>query len=226
MREITETKTFKVYEIQELSQQAKEKVWSDMLHTRCELDTDVFTDSCITNLQETKAFEDDTLKIYYYLGHCQGDGASFVGKFNKDIFSRKETKNKDLTERFLDNLTVEECEFLENEEYKEDYAFFIRTNSLSNHYSHYNTVDFNYDYCFNYTEYDNADELEEKFETILEKLNKNITDWKNEICRQFENEGYGFFYEEYNEETLIDMNEDCLFHENGLFYNYKSDIEN
>ena len=77
-----ETRQYKVYKFSELSEEAKEKAINKWYEGEdypfLEID---LTESCKALLEENNIKYDDTLKLYYSLGYCQGDGLCFIGDF-------------------------------------------------------------------------------------------------------------------------------------------------
>lgn len=77
------TKTINVYEYDELSEKAKEKVLN---HFRENNEFNFLSDELTESLKELLidnkiTFDKNTLKCYYSLSYCQGDGLCFIGDF-------------------------------------------------------------------------------------------------------------------------------------------------
>lgn len=73
----------KIYEYEELSQKAKDKVLSNF---RDNSDSDILSD-CLNEslkylLEKKKIKELQGLKLYYSLNYCQGNGLCFIGEFD------------------------------------------------------------------------------------------------------------------------------------------------
>lgn len=76
------TKTINVYEYEELSQKAKEKVLNDFReHNDFYFLQEDLKELLKEKLQENKISFDESLKLYYSLSYCQGDGLCFIGDF-------------------------------------------------------------------------------------------------------------------------------------------------
>ena len=71
MRKITETREFNVYNFNELSKEAKERVRSWYLEWQSSELGYIFEDDCMERLKEL--FPDSDLKIQYSLNYCQGN---------------------------------------------------------------------------------------------------------------------------------------------------------
>ena len=78
---VTITKKINLYEYNELEEKAKERAKENFLETRCEFDSDIFTEIAMEIVGNYFQFT-DRLEIQYSLSWCQGDGVNIYGKFD------------------------------------------------------------------------------------------------------------------------------------------------
>lgn len=203
MRKITEVKTYNVYRFEELSQAAKEKVREWYLEGQSTLNY-IFTEDCENRLSEL--FPNSDLKVQYSLNYCQGDGFNIYGEIRLD----------ELLEKIAEKFTEKELKFFK-------WAF-----------SEYDTsykMAYNNHYCYCYCICSDNEFMEDIFyemdnwyfrnipEKTLEKFNKLAGEYLDSLCKEFEKEGYEWFYE-ISEEDLQEHCEanDYEFLENGQVY--------
>lgn len=199
MRKITEIREFNVYKFEELSQAAKEKVRDWYIEGQ---EPEIFTESCMMRLSEL--FPNSDLKVQYSLNYCQGDGLNIYGTIRHD----------ELLEKIAENFTEKEMKYLQWVVKEFGYECKMEEN---NHYC----------YCIcsrnDFTE-DLAYDMENNWirgirYDVLEKFNKLAGQYLDNLCKEFEENGYDWFYEISDE----DLQEHCEandyeFLEDGKFY--------
>lgn len=181
MRAITETITTMVYNFNELSDNAKEKVKEWYLNGQ---DAEFFYEDSMAYINEL--FPNSELDIQFSLGYCQGDGFNIYGEIS---FS-------DLMENLKDRFTEKEKRFLEwafNESGINSY-----TMRMNNHYCYCNAFlhEFTEDVFYELDYY----RMKNIKKDILDKFNTEARYYIEHICKEFENDGYDYFYEISNEE--------------------------
>lgn len=190
MREITEIREFNVYNFDELSEDAKEKVKEWYLEGQ---EPCIFSDMCKEQLDID--FPNSNLKVEYQL--------NIYGKLNPyDML----THIDDLTEKEIRTIKIysEQCADIEIPGGNHRYSF-----CQAEH------IDFAEEWIddLKYQEFRNINSnLIKKFETAVQEL---FTD----LCKQFEKWGYDYFYEIDDEhlEEICESNQ-YEFHEDGSFY--------
>ena len=187
---------YKVYNYNELSEEAKEKVKEWYLKGQ---ETFMFTDDCKEDLYNL--FGKNNLDVQYSLSYCQGDGFNIYGRIDaKSIFNCLEMHNGgSQLKRFEDVLTEEEKKIILA--YAEDCGEI--------------ELPMNNRYCYSMADYiDIAEEWAWKLECVdyidineelLVKFEKLVRGIFVELCRSYEKQGYEFFYEISNE----DLEEAC-----------------
>lgn len=200
MRTITETITTTVYNFNELSNNAKEKVKEWYLNGQ---DAEFFYEDSMAYINEL--FPNSELDIQFSLGYCQGDGFNIYGKIS--FF--------DLMKNLKDKFTEKEKRFLEwafNESGINSY-----TMRMNNHYCYCNAFlhEFTEDVFYELDYY----RMKNIKKDILDKFNTEARYYIGHICKEFENDGYNYFYEVSNEELedWADAN-GYEFTENGNIY--------
>ena len=178
----------KIYDFNELSESAKEMARNAYLEEF--RDCDFFTEDCLYQLKEL--FPNSDLKVEYSLSSCQGDGFNIYGDmFLKDainyVYSKSDRLNK--YGRFFEWLKTL------------DYTLRISENKARYSYCYIDYNDFVYDimddleqdgYTANYEEH-------EKAVTLFSCVFKNLI---GKLCKEFENDGYNYFYEVEDEEII------------------------
>lgn len=187
MREITEIREFNVYRYAELSEDAKEKVREWYLEGQSELSY-IFTGDCLMRLSEL--FPNSDLKVEYSLNYCQGDGFNIYG----------EIRLEELLEKIAENFTEKEMQFFKWAFSEYDTSYTMASN---NHYCYCicSRNDFmeNIFYEMNNWYFRNIPEK------TMEKFNKLAGEYLDNLCEEFEENGYDFFYEISDE----DLQEHC-----------------
>lgn len=183
----TVTKSYDVYTYDELSDEAKGKVKDLFLSWRA--DDDTFTDGCETTL--TELFPNSDLKVQYSLSSSQGDGFNTYGKLKVDDLLNVDTslyplnqasgiavpESKAAIKAACDKADVTELELPYNNHYC---------------YSLADQVEVSPDYDVELTKEETGllSDLENFAQSVMGKIN-----------RQFEKDGYDWFYEMSDEEA-------------------------
>lgn len=210
MKTIAETKTFNVYEFDELSKQAKEKVREDEMENR---EPFILTDIYNSDLRFMFGNNND-LQVQYSLGYCQGDGLNIYGElYPCEIF--------DCLDNNRDGHKLDEYRNMLTEEEKA---------LLNEYYEHVDAIKLEYNnrYCYSLASYINiVDECEYVLNDIydyidtelLEKFEKMVRDIFGDLCDIYEQYGYEYFYE-FTDDELRECSLNKLFLEDGTFYDY------
>ena len=195
----TITRAYTVYEYKELNAEAKEKVREWYLKGR---EAYIFTDMCVENLKSM--FPNSELEVEYSLNYCQGDGFNIYGTIYLD----------EVLEKIADKFTAKELKFFE-------WAF--------NRYGRTFKMESNRHYCYcicsgnDFSEDILCDMEDDQMRGIptetLEKFSKLVGEYLDGMCRDFEEEGYAYFYEVSDEDLReICEDNDWTFTEDGEFF--------
>ena len=213
----TITKTYKVYNYNELSDEAKEKVRQDYLDDPVR--NDLFYEDCMETIYNL--FPQSDLKVQYSLSSCQGDGLNIYGildVFNLiNLMKNRETLPFALLKKVEKNMDV-----FTNEE----------LDILSQYYNYYcNSIEIpcNFRYCCSQADYINfADDWTEELENaqieynndLIIKFEKFVRKFFSKFNNMFEKAGYDFLYNA-SEEEIEDWCEanEYMFLENGTLFN-------
>ena len=210
-------KTYNVYNYNELSDEAKEKVKQHFLDDPVR--NDIFYENCTETIYDL--FPQSDLKIQYSLSSCQGDGFNTYGTldvFNLINLMRNKEKlpfsllNK--IEKDIDTFTSEELDL------------------LSQYYNYYCSsikIPHNFRYCYSQADYINfSDDWIEELENAKIEYNDNliikfenfVRKFFSKLNNMFEEEGYNFLYN-VSEEEIKDWCEanEYMFLENGTLFN-------
>ena len=201
MKEITRIE--KIYDFNELSESAKETARNAYLEgfRECEF----FTEDCLYQLKEM--FPDSDLKVEYSLSSCQGDGFNVYGDMPlKDAINYVFSKSDKLNEnrRFF--------------EWLKTLGYTLRISENKAHYSYcyidYN--DFNNDIIDDLIQDGYTSNYENHFD-ILCDFDSVLKDLIGKLCKEFENNGYSYFYEVEDNEIIEtwENNEYEGFYEDG-----------
>ena len=198
--------SYDVYTYDELSDQAKEKarerVKDRILQWR-DGSSDVFTDSCVTTLNEL--FPNSDLKVQYDLSYSQGDGFNTYGKLKAtdliDVDFEKYplggTNIKPLSDK---NAIKDVCE-------KAGIFDITLENNLRYCYSLADRIELDRTY---------EDELSEDEIKLLDELETFAQDVMGHINSQLEDDGYNWFYEVTDEDIQEEISSQELeFTEDG-----------
>lgn len=197
----TETVTYKIYKYNELSDVAKAKAFEWFESVRDDKNY-IFTEDCEYGLK--LLFPNSELQVQYSLCYSQGDGLNIFGNLYLP----------DIIEQVNDKLTEKELAFFKD---------------VFKNYSAWFSMPRNNPYCYcicdrhDYTG-DVACDMEcdgdsRCFDQAFTKLNKYIQEYFTDLCKQYEEQGYEFFYPE-DDTEFIELCEDneWEFYEDGTFY--------
>jgi hypothetical protein len=196
----TETREYKVYSFDELSDEAKEKAIEWYREQKNQFDDYMF--DCVLDDWKEKLVDMGFLdpKIYFSGFSCQGDGACFEAScYLPDLIKEFDTKKYRHLIPFINEGRIT-CS--------------IETNSYGNHYSHQRTRYISLDYPFWYDAYPKASSLCEELKEELEGLRYELS------CK---------IYNQLEEEYYYQMSDECIiedikaneyeFLENGKVFN-------
>ena len=198
--------SYDVFTYDELSDQAKEtareKVRDRILQWRGD-DSDVFTDSCVTTLNEL--FPNSDLNVQYSLSYCQGDGLNTSGKLKVD-----DLLNVDLTAYPLNGSGIkplEDKEAIKAACEKADVTSLDLPENRRYGYSMADRIEVVPDYDVELTDGETA---------LLNELEKFAQDVMGRINNQLEDDGYNWFYEVTDEDIQEEISSQELeFTEDG-----------
>lgn len=207
----TITKSFKVYNYNELSEEAKEKVKEWYLDD----DTRVwdFSDMCNEDLKEL--FRSD-LKVQYSLSYCQGDGLNIYGEVEaEEIFKCLEEHRAGTQFAQFENMLTEK-------EKKTILHYADECGKIK--------LEQNRRYSYSLADYiDIVEEWEYQLENYscfkninteaLQKFEKLVRGIFYKLCKDYEKNGYNYFYEVDEEELAEVCNiNGWEFYESGEFF--------
>lgn len=213
----TITKTYNVYNYNELSDEAKEKVKQDYLDDPVR--NDLFYEDCMETIYSL--FPQSDLKVQYSLSYCQGDGFNTYGKL--DVFNVINLiRNREKLPISLLNKVEKDMDSFTNKE----------LDMISQYYNYYcSSIKIPHDpmYCYSKAYYiDFADDWKEQLENAEMEYNENVIIkfeyfvrmFFSELNSMFENDGYEFLYN-VSEEEIEDWCEanEYMFLENGTLFN-------
>lgn len=215
----TITKIINLYNFDELSEKAREKVLNTereyLYNNHCN-NLDDFICDCLYNYGVEEA------KYNYSLGYSQGDGVCF---YNINLFSYSRLTSKDNNKR-LNKFEKEALMLLNDEEYKmllqylnEGYNIKIVKNSSMYCHSHTCTLEEEYYYSDN-------EEEENKMNNFIYELKKKMEHIYHNMCYEIERLAYNYIEYISDDEIKEDINylqADCglMFLEDGSYcYEY------
>ena len=208
----TITKEIKLYRYNELSEEAREKANEEYLEINRY--GDYFEELVKYDLKYAKDCGwIENIKVIYDLGHSQGDYVNIIGSiYFEDL-------NNELKKRFCKGLSNEELNFFKQfEKYSEICfrEFYVGSNCVEINIQLSATPEEMYDLGL---DNDFKFEDQEKYYKISPKIEKNIEEWNDEICEEYQELGYIYFYEA-DEDEIKEYYEDTeqLFLENGEMY--------
>ena len=172
-----------VYNFDELSDSAKERVKNDYLDDECR--KDIFEENCMFKLHELLPSSD--LNIEYSLCYCQGDGFNIYG----------EVYFNDLIEVLKDKFSEKEMKFLQWAFKETGIDSYIMKNNRHYAYCIADTYNFMEDIADALSYYN----MKNIKVDILDKMNREAKSFFYNLCKEFENCGYNFFYEISDEEV-------------------------
>lgn len=204
-------KEIKLYKYGELSEEAKEKAKLNYLESylRSSIRSESFEELIKSDLEYSKGIKvTEDFEVEFDLGYCQGDYLNLYGGLDFEELSNE------LKSRFYKNLSEKEIKFFE-EFIKYNYIDFERTN-------YYGCVGAEIRIKINSEGYNylvEHEEKEDKYGEIVVKIEKNIEGWYDEICEEYKELGYKYFYE-VDEDEIKECYEaeGQLFLENGEMY--------
>lgn len=208
----TITKEIKLYRYNELSKEAREKANEKYLEiNRYEDDFEELVKGELKYSKDCGWIEN--IKVVYDLGHSQGDYVNIIGSiYFEDL-------NNELKKRFCKGLSNEELNFFKQfEKYSEICfrEFYVGSNCVEINIQLSATPEEMYDLGL---DNDFKFEDQEKYYKISPKIEKNIEEWNDEICKEYQELGYRYFYKA-DEDEIKEYYEDTeqLFLENGEMY--------
>lgn len=197
MRTVTES--YNIYSFSELSLETKEKVREWYLEGQ---EPFIFTSMCLERLSEL--FPKSDLEVQYSLSYCQGDGFNIYGTICLD----------EVFEKIQDHFSEKEIRFFKwaFSEFDSSYKM-----SVNNHYCYCicSRNDFMEDLLYD-MECNYIRDIPEK---VMEKFNRLAGEYLDSLCKDFEEQGYDYFYEVSEEilEECCESNE-YEFLENGELF--------
>ena len=212
----TITKIFNIYNFDELSEKAKEKVVNasrEYLYTEHCNNVDDVIYECLYNYGVGDA------EYNYSLSYSQGDGVCF---YNINLFSYTRLTNKDYNTK-LNKFELEALTLLNEKEYKmflqylnEGYNIKIVKNNSN--YCHSHTCQLEEEYYYN----DDAEE-EKAINNLIYDLKKKMENIYHKMCYEIERLAYNYIEYISDDEIKEEINylqSDCglMFKEDGSYY--------
>lgn len=197
----TETVTYKIYKYNELSDDAKTKAFEWFKSVRAD-ENYIFTEDCEYDLKSL--FPNSKLRVQYSLSYSQGDGLNIFGNLYLP----------DIIEQVKDKLTEKELAFFKDI-FKDYSAWF----NMPRNNSYCYCICDGYDYTGDIAGDMECDGDSRCFDQAFTKLNKYTQEYFTDLCKQYEEQGYDFFYPE-DDTEFIEMCEanEWEFYEDGTFY--------
>lgn len=197
----TETVTYKIYKYNELSDDAKTKAFKWFESVRAD-ENCIFTEDCEYDLKSL--FPNSKLRVQYSLSYSQGDGLNIFGNLYLP----------DIIEQVKDKLTEKELAFFKDI-FKDYSAWF----NMPRNNSYCYCICDGYDYTGDIAGDMECDGDSRCFDQAFTKLNKYTQEYFTDLCKQYEEQGYEFFYPE-DDTEFIEMCEanEWEFYEDGTFY--------
>lgn len=196
MRKIQVVTDYELYKYEELDSKGKEKAKQKYLDGQDEYE---FTD--MVEADTTLVFPNSKLKVQYSLSYCQGDGLSVYGKLAfEDIFNILKGNSYPTLVEGIEPFTEKEIKTL---------RFYASEEGTLN-------VDINRrypffrDWCYNF-----ADDWIDTFEggglssiktDLIYRFEKTVKTIMQRYCKEWEKEGYQFFYE-IDDESMEEISE-------------------
>ena len=201
----TVTKTYTVYQYQELCTAAKDKVkqWylDDVFRPS------MFEDYVIEDLTYNYNFKNSDFRVCFSLGYCQGDGLNIEGRLYLSDFINAWTateKEKRTMQKYIEH-SLKYYTFEKNNHYSYSCKFIDKKYILS-------AVEEFID-GLSYFHFKNINT------GVIEKFYNDMIDFFEKLDSDYEDEGYKFFYE-ITEEDIVDACDvnDWYFNENGILW--------
>lgn len=202
MKEITRNE--KIYDFDELSDNAKETARRNYLDQfRCAEDFERFCKDDLDNY-----FENSDLEVQFSLSYCQGDGFNIYGKMKLSEaidFVLHKTSN-------FDNKTIRFFKWLKTL----DYEIELSQNKARYTYCYIDYSNFACDVEY-MLEDDGYTSNDENHFSMLCVFDENFKQFIKELCKEYEKDGYKYFYEVEDEEIkdLWESNGYLGFYEDG-----------
>lgn len=208
----TITKEIKLYKYDELSKEAKEKA-NDKYLEFYRHECDFFEDVIKNSLENEGVSGVACIDVEWNLGYSQWDYVKILGNIYFEDLS-DELKNK-----FCKGLSNEELKFFKQFEKYSEICFrelYDGSDCVEIYVQLSATPEELYDLGL---DNDFKFEDKEKYYKISPKIDKNIEEWYDEICEEYKELGYRYFYEGDEEEIKEYYEaEGQLFLENGEMY--------
>ena len=206
-------KEIKLYKYDELSKEAKEKANNKYLEFYRHECGDFFEDVIKNSLENEGVRGVACIDVEWNLGYSQGDYVKILGNIYFEDLS-DELKNK-----FYKGLSNEELNFFKQFEKYSEICFrklYYGSSCVEIYVQLSATPEELYDLGL---DNDFKFEDKEKYYKISPKIDKNIEEWYDEICEEYKELGYKYFYE-VDEDEIKEYYEDTeqLFLENGEMY--------
>ena len=207
MKEITRIE--KIYDFDELSDSAKETARRNYLDQF--RDADDYSTFCVDDLANNH-FPDSDLKVEFSLSSCQGDGFNIYGKMDlKDainfVMQRRKEKVEKKSKKFVRFL-----KWLS----EQGYTIELPNNRMKYSYCYVECADYDYQIldCLEQDGYTSGYKEKENFLEYFDLMFKNCI---KELCKEYEKDGYKYFYEVEDEEIkeIWDANEYLGWYEDG-----------
>lgn len=206
------TKTTKVYEYMELSDDAKgtAKQWFLNDDSRAYELTDIFTEDI------HEIFPNSKLEVQWSLNSCQGDGVNIYGSVNLDdiltLPGSGRAPELDWSKGYLSEKEIRTMRFYMSA-YRDSVDIPINRRYT---YCMADSLDLSEDFRY---ELENMEFRDIKID-VLEKVEKLVKQIFHQLCMQFEKAGYKYLYEISDEE----MEKNCsaneyYFYEDGTWFN-------
>ena len=225
------TREYKVYEYNELSEDAKEKVRQNIGNEDCEVFLSDTLNESFKDLLNQFAFPSEDNVIKYSLSNCQGDGVSFyfeesltyeiidiIKRVNlEDDFKNFSTRSKEYVSKVTNQISISDLEMKRLEFMIEEGIFSISVaNNNYINYCHKFSVDRDFELDSTYEWFPKWSEFEELVERVFNFI-KNLT---LNLCDMMENIGYEeieYRYSDENAKNASEINEYFYLEDGTLF---------
>lgn len=216
----TETVTYKIYKYNELSDDAKAKAFEWFKSVRGD-ENYVFTEDCEYDLKPL--FPNSKLQVQYDLGYSQCDGLNIFGNlYLPDVLPYIKDKFTEEEFSYIGHIvneygTGDGCWF--NDQYVKMQRNTRSAFCIAGHNDYVADMRYRIEH-----ETEVAEKNERKLDMtindeLINKFNMYVCEYFTNLCRQYEKQGYEFFYPEDDTEfiELCEANE-WEFYEDGTFY--------
>lgn len=182
----TITKTYKLYNYEELTEKAKENVRKWYIDD--DLRPEIYQDSILEDLQYY--FKNSDFKVYFSLGYCQGDGLNIEGKLYLydfiEVWTASE-KEKRTIKKYIDN-SLQYYAFRKNKNYCYSCKFIDRK------YIDDTINEFIEE--LKYLQFKNIKK------DVIEKFFNDIINYFEDLDNYYKKEGYKYLYEPDEDEII------------------------